>query len=91
MPVYADDAHHTKAEAQQRYGTKGVVVSIDRSGAKLKLKHEAVSELKWPGMTMDFAVADKAMLNGLQAGERVEFQFEMAAGAPRITGITPVK
>lgn len=91
MPGYANDAHHTKAEAPQRYTVKGVVVSVDQAGAKLKLKHEAVPELKWPGMTMDFAVADKAVLNGLQAGERVEFQFEMAAGAPRITGITPVK
>lgn len=91
MPVHADDAHQTKVEAQQRYGAKGVVLAVDRAAGKLKLKHEAVPALKWPGMTMDFPVVDKSVLNGVQAGQKVEFQFDMAGGMPRVTRITPVK
>ena len=90
-PAFSDESHHAQTEAQQRYTVKGGVVAVDQAAGKLKLKHEAVPELKWPGMTMDFPVADKAVLNGVKAGQKVEFQFDMASGMPRVTRITPVK
>lgn len=92
VPGYADDARRPKAEAQKSYAAKGEVVAVDRAAGKVKLKHEAIAELEWPAMTMFFAVADKAQLDALAAGSRVEFQFVKANGsAPLITQIKPVK
>lgn len=90
-PAFANDAHHTQAEAQKTYTAKGEVVSLNAAVDKLKLKHEAVPELNWPGMTMDFLVADKALLNEVKAGDKVEFQFELVAGAARVTQIKHLK
>jgi Cu(I)/Ag(I) efflux system protein CusF len=92
VPAYADDAHHPKTEAQKSYAAKGEVIAVDKAAGKVKLKHEAIAELEWPAMTMFFAVADKAQLDVLAAGARVEFQFVKAnGGAPLITQIKPVK
>lgn len=92
MPGYADDTHHPKAEAQKSYAAKGEVVTVDKAAGKVKLKHEAIAELEWPAMTMFFAVADKAQLDTLEAGARVEFQFVKVSGsAPLITEIKPAK
>jgi len=92
VPAYADDAHHPQAAAQKTYTAKGEVVAVDKAAGKVKLKHEAIPELEWPAMTMFFAVADKAQLEALDAGTRVEFQFAKAnGGAPLITQIKPVK
>lgn len=92
MPTHAVDTHPPKAEAQKSYAAKGEVVAVDKMAGKVTLKHEAIAELKWPAMTMFFAVADKAQLNALDVGARVEFQFTKAnGGAPLITQIKPVK
>jgi Cu(I)/Ag(I) efflux system protein CusF len=92
VPGYADDAHHPKVEAQKSYTAQGEVVAVDKAAGKVKLKHEAIPELEWPAMTMFFAVADKAQLDALEIGTRVEFQFVKAnGGAPLITQIKPVK
>lgn len=91
MPVSASDAHHPKAEAQKSYAVKGEVLAVDQAAGKVKLKHQAVPELGWPGMTMFFPVADKAQLDRLKVGDRVEFRFVQATDGPLITQIKPVK
>ncbi len=91
-PAFSNDERHVaNTAAQQGYMVKGEVVAVNAAANKVKLKHEAVPALNWPGMTMDFAVADRSVLKGVQAGQKVEFQFDMASGAPRVTRITPVK
>ena len=66
--------------------------AVHITAGKVTLKHEAVAELKWPAMTMFFTVADKAQLNAVDVGTRVEFQFvKVNGGAPLITQIKPVK
>lgn len=90
-PVYANDAHHPKAGAQKTYTVKGEVVAVDKAAGKVKLNHEAVPELDWPAMTMFFPVADKSQLDAVNIGDRVEFEFTKANGAPLITQIKPVK
>lgn len=87
----SDETHPAKAAAQQSYTVKGVVVAVNQAAGKLKLKHEAVPELQWPGMTMDFPVADKSVLTGIKPGQKVEFQFDMTSGSPRVTRVTAVK
>ncbi|MDP1595395.1 cation efflux system protein CusF precursor [mine drainage metagenome] len=92
IPVYANDAHHPKADVQKSYAVKGEVVVVDKATGKVKLKHEPVPELDWPAMTMFFAVADKSQLDVLKAGDQVKFEFiRKEGGAPLITQINTVK
>ncbi|EEF26073.1 conserved hypothetical protein [Ricinus communis] len=70
IPVYANDAHHPKADVQKSYAAKGEVVVVDKAAGKVKLKHEAIPELDWPAMTMFFAVADKSQLESLAVGDQ---------------------
>lgn len=91
-PIYANDEHHQVADNQKSYSTKGEVVAIDNAAGKVKLQHEAVPELKWPGMTMFFNVADKALLDTVKTGDQVEFEFVKVDGSgPLITKIKPIK
>lgn len=91
-PVYANDAHHQAADNQKSYSTKGEVVAVDGALSKVKLKHEAVPELKWPGMTMFFKVANKSLLDTVKTGDQVEFEFvKVNGGGPLITKIKRLK
>lgn len=92
MPALAADSQLPKAAAQKSYVVQGVVVSVDLAGSRVQLKHAAVADLKWPAMTMFFAVADKAQLHGVKSGDKVEARFVPRSGsAPLINSITPVK
>jgi len=90
-PVFSDDTHHVQSGAQKTYAAQGEVMAVDAAAGKLKLKHGTVPELKWPGMTMDFPVADKALLNGVKAGDKVDFRFELVNGSARVVEIKRVK
>ncbi len=91
-PVYANDAHHQAADNQKSYSAKGEVVAVDSALSKIKLKHDAIPELKWPAMTMFFKVADKLLLDTVQVGDRVEFEFVKVNGSgPQITHIKTLK
>lgn len=92
MPSLADDSHHPKAAAAKSYAVGGEVVAVDKAGSRLQLKHSAVPELKWPAMTMYFAVADQAQLDAVKPGDRVDVSFVLQQGsAPLINSIAPVK
>lgn len=54
---------------------KGTVQSIDEKQAKVTLAHEPVASLNWPAMTMSFKVKDKALMNKLSTGKRVDVEF----------------
>jgi membrane fusion protein, copper/silver efflux system len=53
---------------------KGKVVGIDPAKGRVELDHGPIPSMKWPPMTMGFAVADKAQLAGLKKGDVVEFE-----------------
>lgn len=55
--------------------TEGVVLSLDAAHNQVTIRHEAVPRLSWPEMTMTFKVERPAMLRGLTAGSRIEFDF----------------
>jgi Cu(I)/Ag(I) efflux system membrane fusion protein len=58
----------------------GKVTAIDRAASKIELAHDPIASLKWPAMTMEFALRDKAQLGGLKAGDRVEFELRSEPG-----------
>ena len=65
----------------------GVITAIKPEQRKLTLQHEAVSELGWPAMTMDFGLADDIDLGNLEVDEAVMFQLEQRNERYLITSI----
>jgi Cu(I)/Ag(I) efflux system protein CusF len=62
-------------KGQASHKATGVVKSTDRNKGTVTLAHDPVPSLKWPAMTMSFAVKDKAMLDKLPANKKVDFEF----------------
>ncbi|MGL5812387.1 MAG: copper-binding protein [Aeromonas sp.] len=65
--------------------TRGVITRIDAANGKVGIKHEAISNLKMPPMTMTFLVADPALLEGFEAGDAVSFHAANPAGKLTVT------
>ena len=65
----------------------GTVTKIDAAGGKVTIAHGPVQSLKWPAMTMTFGVGDKALLEGVQPGKKVEFEFAQQGTSYVITKI----
>jgi Cu/Ag efflux protein CusF len=82
-------ALHAGAQALERQTHKGigVVKSIDRAAAQVILRHEPIASLRWPTMTMTFAVRDTSMLEKLSPEKRVEFEFVLQGQQFVITSI----
>ncbi len=71
---------------EKPYALKGVVVSVDRAGGRVTLKHEAV-----PGymdaMTMPFAVSETKILDDLKPGDIVEAKLLVGDRSSHLEGI----
>jgi len=63
------------AGAQTTHKATGVIKKVDPKAGTVTLAHDPVKSLNWPAMTMGFTVKDKALLDKLQAGKKVEFDF----------------
>lgn len=71
---------------------QGTVNRVDANAGKVNMTHGPIPTLKWPGMTMDFAVKDKQALGKIKPGQKVEFKVgEEPKGQYVITEITPAK
>jgi Cu(I)/Ag(I) efflux system membrane fusion protein len=69
---------------------EGTVDAIDAKTKAVSITHGPVPTLKWPGMTMDFNVANPALLGGVKPGSRIAFEFvERKPGEYVITKIEP--
>lgn len=67
--------------------TQGVITRLDAANGKVGIRHEAITNLKMPPMTMVFRVADPAQLQGLKVGDEVLFHAENPAGKLTVTAI----
>ena len=57
----------------------------------LTLSHGPIPSLKWPPMTMDFKLPPGGMPSKVQAGDKVTFEFVVAAdGSAQLTLVTPM-
>ena len=65
----------------------GTVRAVDLKQGTVKLSHDPIQSLNWPAMTMTFKAKDKAMLEKLKAGAKVEFSFEQSGKDYVITEI----
>lgn len=79
------------APAAAGHKAEGTVESIDTKAGSVSLNHGPVASLKWPAMTMEFQVANAALLSGLKPGAAVAFEFvERKPGEWVITAIKPI-
>lgn len=76
-PTASDVATTPTAAAEL---TEGEVRKVDKEGKKITLKHGPLKNLDMPSMTMVFQVKDEAMLDKVQAGDKVQFQAEKLDG-----------
>lgn len=49
--------------------------------------HEPVTSLDWPIMTMSFAVKDRALLDKLAVGKKIEFEFVKEGRSYTVIGV----
>ncbi len=64
----------------------GVVRGLDAEAGRITLEHGEIPGLMKP-MTMAFDVADPDLLDGLEEGDRVEFEVRYADGRYTVTTI----
>jgi Cu(I)/Ag(I) efflux system periplasmic protein CusF len=69
--------------------TSGEVRKVDTDQGKVTLKHEAITNLDMPGMTMIFRADKPEMLKDLKVGDKVRFHAESVGGAIVVTHIEP--
>jgi Cu(I)/Ag(I) efflux system periplasmic protein CusF len=60
--------------------TAAEVRRVDASNGRITLKHAEIKSIDMPAMTMVFTAKDKAMLEGLAAGDTVQFAVEIVNG-----------
>lgn len=76
----AQTGHSATADPTDTW-TDAEVRRVDVAAKKISLKHGPIVNLDMPPMSMVFQVEDAALLNGLQAGDKVRFVARQQQGA----------
>ena len=80
--------HEANAPAvAQSHRASGVVKSVDAAKGSVTIAHGPVETLKWPAMTMSFRAKDKKLLQGLKAGQKIDFEFVQEGKAYVVTRV----
>jgi len=76
--------------ASQLHRGQGIVQAVEAKSGMVEIEHDPIASLKWPAMSMEFKVRDRAQLARLSKGQAVEFEFsEQGAGEYVIERIAP--
>lgn len=88
----ADHTTHQVAQAKNDVAlTDGEVRRVDKDVKKLTIRHGPILNLDMPAMTMVFQVKDPAMLDTINAGDKIKFFAEKIGSAYTVTRIEPAK
>lgn len=66
---------------------KGEVIKVDAKQKKLTIKHEPLTNLDMPAMTMVFVVAEDGMIKKVKSGQAIEFTADRVNGRITVTEI----
>ncbi len=81
-------AHHPpQASEAQALQSEGEVRRVDLAQGKVTLRHGPLANLDMPAMTMVFTATDRALLEGLQVGDKVRFTAAKSNGTYLVTAI----
>jgi Cu(I)/Ag(I) efflux system protein CusF len=72
--------------ATTTYHSEGKVISLNPNRPSIEIDHQEIKDLM-PAMTMEFYVKDKSLLDGLKAGDQIEFSLDNGVGGVIITKI----
>lgn len=72
------------------YNGKGIVTKINTELGSIEFNHEEIPGLM-PPMIMEFFVKDKALLNGLNVGDKVDFVIEYNHPAETVIAVTKIR
>jgi Cu/Ag efflux protein CusF len=67
--------------------TSGEVTKIDAAQKKLTIKHDELTNLDMPAMTMVFVVAEDSMIEKVEVGQKIEFTADRVNGRITVTDI----
>ncbi|CAJ0997774.1 copper-binding protein [Sodalis praecaptivus] len=71
------------------YSAQGAIARWDAH--EVAIAHHAIPALKWPQMTMTFALPDALAAKPLATGTAVNFSFRLQNGSYTVTAIQPVQ
>ncbi len=72
----SNSAEPSKADANNgKHSGDAKVNQVDAAKGRIDITHGPIPSMKWPTMTMGFRVEDKSQLNGLKAGDQIEFEM----------------
>ena len=78
--------------ASPGHHAEGSIEAIDPTSGAVSIAHGPVPSLKWPGMTMEFKLANSALLGSAKPGDKVAFEFvERGQGEYVITSLKPAR
>lgn len=79
----------TPAGAADIYSATGDVTKV--SGDQVTISHGPVEGIGWPAMTMAFRAPSLEVLQGLNVGDSVDFQFRQSGEQYQLTSIKKVQ
>lgn len=92
LPAHAQAAATATADkASPAELSDAEVRKVDKDNRKITLRHGPIKNLDMPPMTMVFQVSDAALLDKVQAGDKVRFAAVNDAGKLTVTQIQPAK
>ncbi|QRM34650.1 copper-binding protein [Microvirga sp. VF16] len=80
VPAPAAAPAQAAPAASQAPMVSGTVEKVDTAQGKITLDHGAIPNLNMDTMTMVFRVQDPALLKGVKAGDKVQFQADRVNG-----------
>ena len=82
-----DRKQQSKSRKAMRHQATAVVKDVDAANGKVTLAHEPVKSLKWPAMTMGFAVKDKMLFDKLTVGKKVKVELMQQGSEYVVTAV----
>jgi Cu(I)/Ag(I) efflux system membrane fusion protein len=74
MATAPGDTEPVTKSATVGHQTQGVLEAINDDGS-VSITHEPIKSLKWPAMTMEFALANTALTAGIAPGSSITFEI----------------
>ena len=84
--MHHDMSQHAAMQAPV-YRSEGVIKKL--TPESVTISHQAIPELNWPPMTMQFALPQGAALPEIGTGKKVSFAFTQDDNGYQIVSLTP--
>jgi len=88
MPGMNDTKMNDTKKATTANAT-GTITAVNPANHKVTFDHGPIPAIKWPAMTMEFAVARSVDLAKLKTGDKVNFTLSGSGGTYTVQSISP--